>query len=124
MPLISWIKRQITQLKHQAVILYYAIRDPRTPVLIRCLAMAVVAYALSPIDLIPDFIPLLGYLDDLVLVGLGLALVRHFISDELMLAATNKAQTALKKPISYTAAAVVISIWLIMFYLLGAVLWM
>lgn len=62
-------------MKQFTLVAYFAARDPRTPTLVRLFALIVAAYALSPIDLIPDFIPVLGYLDDLVLVPLGLALV-------------------------------------------------
>ena len=63
------------QLKQHTLTVYFAARDPRTPWLVRLLALLVAAYALSPIDLIPDFIPLIGYLDDLLLLPLGIALV-------------------------------------------------
>ena len=62
-------------LKRQALTVYFAARDPRTPLPVRLLALGIAAYAFSPIDLIPDFIPVLGYLDDLILIPLGIALV-------------------------------------------------
>ena len=67
----AWAK----QIKQQTLTVYFAARDPRTPWAVRLLALLVAAYALSPIDLIPDFIPIIGYLDDLLIVPLGLALV-------------------------------------------------
>ena len=73
----GWIAawhRKARELKIQTFALYYACRDPRVPWYAKVLAGAVVAYAFSPIDLIPDFIPILGYLDDLVLIPLGVAL--------------------------------------------------
>ena len=74
----SW-KRRALAWKREATVLYRACRDPRTPWAARVLGIAVVAYALSPIDLIPDFIPVLGFLDDLVIVPLGLLAVRAMI---------------------------------------------
>ncbi|SEG11743.1 Protein of unknown function [Nitrosomonas ureae] len=74
MSLLSSLKTKAKELRQFTLIAYYAARDPRTPTHVRMLALFVAAYALSPIDLIPDFIPVLGYLDDLVLVPLGLAL--------------------------------------------------
>src|SRR6476619_3917116 len=70
----TWLAR-LRVLKRESLVVWYAARDPRLPWPVRLLALAVAAYALSPIDLIPDFIPVLGYLDDLVLVPLGIALV-------------------------------------------------
>jgi uncharacterized membrane protein YkvA (DUF1232 family) len=72
MTLFTRAKDWARRVKRDAVAVYFAARDPRTPWLARGLAIAVVAYALSPIDLIPDFIPVLGYLDDLLIVPLGL----------------------------------------------------
>ena len=69
------LKAQARQLKKHTLTVYFAARDPRTPLFVRMLALLVAAYAVSPIDLIPDFIPIIGYLDDLLLVPLGVALV-------------------------------------------------
>ena len=73
--MFATLKAQARQLKQHTLTVYYAARDPRTPAYVRVLALLVAAYALSPIDLIPDFIPVIGYLDDLLIVPLGLALV-------------------------------------------------
>jgi uncharacterized membrane protein YkvA (DUF1232 family) len=78
MALEAW-KRRALAWKQDATALYRACRDPRTPWYARWLGVAVVAYALSPIDLIPDFIPVLGLLDDLVIVPLGLLVVRALV---------------------------------------------
>ncbi|MFT6625656.1 MAG: uncharacterized membrane protein YkvA (DUF1232 family), partial [Cycloclasticus sp.] len=75
MTILSALKRQAKQLKQHTLTVYFAARDPRTPMIVRGLALFVAAYAFSPIDLIPDFIPVIGYLDDLLLIPLGLALV-------------------------------------------------
>lgn len=104
----DWARR----IKSDVVVVYFAARDPRTPWFIRCLAVAVAAYALSPIDLIPDFIPVLGYLDDLLIVPLGLLLVIRWLPPLVLLESREKARALLSRPTSYTAAAVMVSVWL------------
>lgn len=107
------LKAQAKQLKLHTLTVYFASRDPRTPFLVRALAVFVAAYALSPIDLIPDFIPIIGYLDDLLLVPLGLALVVRLTPPEVLETARAQAQQASSKPISYTAAAFFVALWLV-----------
>jgi uncharacterized membrane protein YkvA (DUF1232 family) len=80
---VSWRERA-RQLKREAKALYLACRDPRTPWYAKALGAAVLAYALSPIDLIPDFIPVLGLLDDLILVPLGVLALRALIPSEVL----------------------------------------
>ena len=77
-------KQAARKLKRETAALYYACRDPRVPWYAKTVALVVVAYALSPIDLIPDFIPILGYLDDLVLVPLGISLALRLIPPVVM----------------------------------------
>lgn len=108
-PLRQWAK----ELKQHTLVAYFAARDPRTPWIARALAMAVAAYALSPIDLIPDFIPVLGYLDDLVLVPLGLWWVLRMIPTEVRDAARARAAAASTRPSSPAMAAVIITVWLL-----------
>lgn len=108
-PLRQWAK----ELKQHTLVAYFAARDPRTPWIVRALAMAVAAYALSPIDLIPDFIPVLGYLDDLVLVPLGLWWVLRLIPDEVRDAARARAAAVAARPSSPAMAAVIITVWLL-----------
>ena len=105
----AWARR----VKRDAVAVYFAARDPRTPMLARCMALATAAYALSPIDLIPDFIPVLGYLDDLLIVPLGLLLVIRLLPPEVLADSREKASTLLARPKSYVAAAFMIGIWLL-----------
>ncbi|PAU52871.1 hypothetical protein BZL42_23555 [Pseudomonas indica] len=93
-------------------------QTPRTPFLVRLLALLVAAYALSPIDLIPDFIPVIGYLDDLLLIPLGLALVVKLTPPEVLNSAREQAQQAADKPVSYGAAAFILLIWLLLAWLL------
>ena len=105
----DWARR----VKRDAVAVYFAARDPRTPMLARCMALAVAAYALSPIDLIPDFIPVLGYLDDLLIVPLGLLLVIRLLPRQVLLESREKANALLSRPRSYLAAAFMVGVWLL-----------
>ena len=100
-------------LKAETLALYLAARDPRTPWYTRLLVAGIVAYALSPIDLIPDFVPVLGLLDEIVLLPLGIALALRMIPAEVMADARGRAQAALagETPRSRAAAVVVIAIW-------------
>ncbi|MHB1202703.1 MAG: YkvA family protein [Acidithiobacillus sp.] len=107
------LKAQAKQLKQHTLTVYFAARDPRTPILVRALAVFVAAYALSPIDLIPDFIPVIGYLDDLLLVPLGLALVVRLTPPEVLESARAQAQQTASRPISYTTATFFVALWLV-----------
>lgn len=100
-------------LKRQSLIVYFAARDPRTPLVVRLLALGIAAYALSPIDLIPDFIPVLGYLDDLIIVPLGVALVIRLTPPAVAEAAKLKAAEAATKPVSYAAAVFIVLLWIL-----------
>ena len=111
------LKARAKQLKQQTLTVYYAARDPRTPLHMRALAFLVAAYALSPIDLVPDFIPVLGYLDDLILIPLGLALVVKLTPPKVLKAARAQAREAPSKPVSYSAAAFVVLLWLVALWL-------
>lgn len=116
--LISKAKSWARGIKRDVVAVYFAARDPNAPLLARILAGLVAAYALSPIDLIPDFIPVLGYLDDLLIVPLGLLLVIRLMPDEVLINARSKADTLLARPRSWLAAACFVAIWLVLgFYL-------
>jgi uncharacterized membrane protein YkvA (DUF1232 family) len=110
---VKW-KQRAQELKRQVYTLYLANKDPRTPWYAKVLTGLVVAYALSPIDLIPDFIPVLGYLDDLILVPLGIAAAIKMIPPEVMEECRVKAQTEIEKsnPASRVVAAVIILVWI------------
>lgn len=110
------LKEQAQRLKLHTLTVYFAARDPDMPMLVRSLAIIVAAYALSPIDLIPDFIPVIGYLDDLVIIPLGLALVIRFTPPKVIESARLKAGKAGDKPVSYIAAAFCVIIWIIVIY--------
>ncbi|MGV1684195.1 YkvA family protein [Sphingopyxis sp. NJF-3] len=90
---------------------WLAARDPRTPMLARLLAVAVAAYALSPIDLVPDFIPVLGWLDDLILVPAGLWAVRRLIPAPLWAELHAAAETASERPSSRAGMIAILLIW-------------
>lgn len=109
---IDSLKQPLEKLKQQTLTVYFAARDPQMPLLVKCLALMVAAYALSPIDLIPDFIPVIGYLDDVILIPLGLLLVIRFTPEEVIVAARLKAKNAAEKPVSYSAALVIVVVWL------------
>jgi uncharacterized membrane protein YkvA (DUF1232 family) len=112
--LVSRLKLWARGIKRDVVAVYFAARDPQAPMGARILAALVAAYALSPIDLIPDFIPVLGYLDDLLIVPLGLLLVVRLMPEEVMMNARAKADTLLAKPRSWLAAVCFLAIWLAM----------
>ncbi|WP_243412323.1 YkvA family protein [Cognatiluteimonas telluris] len=105
--------RRLHALRRDALVVYYAARDPRLPWGVRLLALAVAAYALSPIDLVPDFIPVLGYLDDLVLVPLGVALVIRWAPSLVLIDARLQAAATAARPVSRIAAAVIVLAWLV-----------
>jgi uncharacterized membrane protein YkvA (DUF1232 family) len=109
----TW-KQRAHVLKREVYTLYLAYRDPRTPWYGKVLAALVVAYAFSPIDLIPDFVPIFGYLDDLVLVPLGVALAMRMIPPEVKADSRAKAEEVLRagKPISRFGMVIVGAIWI------------
>ena len=99
-------------LKRDAHAVWLAARDPRTPWYAKAVAIAVAAYAFSPIDLIPDFVPVLGYLDDLILVPAGLWLALKLIPDEVLAEHRTAAEEAARRPVSKVAAAAVVAMWI------------
>lgn len=116
MDIIDTWKQRARQLKTEVHTLYLAYRDPRVPWYGRLLAVCVVAYAFSPIDLIPDPIPVLGYLDDLVLIPLGVALVLRMMPPGVLAEARAKAQASVTagKPTNWVAATIIVAIWLVL----------
>ncbi len=110
------LKARAAQLKLHTLTVYFAARDPRNRIFVRLLALFVAAYALSPIDLIPDFVPVIGYLDDLVLIPLALALVVRLTPPEVMEAARLQAQSVAARPVSYSAGTVIAAVWLLLLW--------
>lgn len=111
--LIRALRQAARGLKAQVLVVYFAARDPATPFALRALALFVAAYALSPIDLIPDFIPVLGLLDDLLLVPLGLWLLLRWMPPDVMARARLRAAEVKQWPRSRWAAAGVVGAWLV-----------
>lgn len=109
---IDRLKVTARTLKQETLTLYFAARDPRTPWYAKAIAVVVVAYALSPFDLIPDFIPVLGYLDDLIIVPAGIALVLRLVPIEVLNECREQAKSA-DRPISRVGAAVITVLWLL-----------
>jgi uncharacterized membrane protein YkvA (DUF1232 family) len=115
MNLLHRLRNWARTLKRDVVALSLAARDPRVPWYAKAVAASVAAYALSPIDLIPDFIPVLGYLDDLILVPLGIALAIRLIPPDLFAEHRNTAAARIgNRPTSWVGAAVVVTIWVLL----------
>jgi uncharacterized membrane protein YkvA (DUF1232 family) len=110
--MLETAKHWARRLKRDVVALYIAGRDPRTPWHAKAVAIAVAAYAISPIDLIPDFIPILGYLDDLIIVPLGIMLAVRLISAELMAEFREAATARERLPAHWDGAVFIIAIWI------------
>jgi uncharacterized membrane protein YkvA (DUF1232 family) len=111
---MAWLltaKAWARNLKRDVMALWIAARDRRTPLLAKLLAAAVAAYALSPIDLIPDFIPVLGYLDDLLIVPLGVMLAVKLVPRPLIVEYRAEAALREHRPISRAGLAAVLAIW-------------
>ena len=106
-------------IKRDVHALHLASRDPRVPWYAKALAIVVAAYALSPIDLIPDFIPVLGSFDDVILVPLGVLLVIRLMPPEIMAEHRDLAAAATERPVSRVAAVVIACIWIASIALCG-----
>ncbi|MDH5301992.1 MAG: DUF1232 domain-containing protein [Gammaproteobacteria bacterium] len=118
---LDGLKQQARRLKRECYALYFAARDPRTPWYAKMVVAMVVAYAFSPIDLIPDFIPVLGYLDDLLLLPLGIMLAIKLVPVDIMAECRARAETLIVqgKPVSRVAAVIIVLLWLALAALLG-----
>ncbi len=123
---IDYWKRQARRLKRETYALYLVARDPRVPWYTKALAICVVGYALSPLDLIPDFIPIVGYLDDMILVPLGIALVLRLTPKDVLADCRERAQammdrgTAVRSLPARIATVAIVFVWLLGFALIGA----
>ena len=121
--MLAALKARARAVTQEAYAVYLAARDPRTPWYARALALAVAGYALSPIDLIPDFIPVLGLLDDIVLVPLGIFVVIRLIPADVMAEHRAAAAAAAARPVSRTAAAMIVGLWAASIALCGWLVW-
>lgn len=118
MGIIYW-KAKTKELKREAYGLYLCSRHPRTPLHAKLFAFLIVGYAMSPIDLIPDFIPVIGYVDDLVLIPLGIALLIKMMPKDVLEECRMKAQSPeADKPMGWIGATIVICIWAVAIYVM------
>ncbi len=113
MKLFPKLKEAAKAIKREIMTVYFIARDSRTPPFLKWLALTVAAYALSPIDLIPDFIPILGYLDDVVLLPLGIWLIMKLTPAEIIQTNREKANALSSKPESKTAMVVIVMVWVV-----------
>jgi uncharacterized membrane protein YkvA (DUF1232 family) len=113
----AW-KDRARKLKTESLALYFACLDPRVPIGAKVLAACVVGYGFSPIDLIPDFIPILGHVDDLIVLPLGIALVLKMIPPAVLAECRAKAQQSQSqsRPVSWISGLVIASIWLLLVF--------
>ncbi len=113
--MLARLRQRARLLKAELYALFLAMRDPRVPLAARIVVACVVGYASSPIDLIPDFVPIFGYLDDLILLPLGIALALKLIPPGVMTECRTRAAVAIDRPrpASRSAAIVVIGIWVL-----------
>ena len=122
--ILTSLKQKAKSLKTEIYVLYLAYKDPRVPWYAKAFMLVVVAYFLSPIDLIPDFIPVLGYVDDLIIVPAGIFLALKMIPRDVMEECRGKARS---EPIAgkakWIATLVIISVWLLVLYFLVRFIW-
>jgi uncharacterized membrane protein YkvA (DUF1232 family) len=121
MAILTRLRERARHLKAETFALYLAARHAGTPWYAKLMVAAIVAYALSPIDLIPDFVPILGYLDDLVLIPLGVALAIKMIPPAVISECRARAREVIAsgKPVSHVAGALIVLIWLVVVGLLA-----
>ena len=123
MQVFQRLKTWAKTIRRDILALWIAARDPRTPWPAKLVAGLVVAYALSPIDLIPDFIPVLGYLDDLVILPLGIMLAVALVPPAIMAEYRMEAEQLSRRPASRVAAVVIVALWLVLAAAVGWWLW-
>ncbi|MEH7614013.1 MULTISPECIES: YkvA family protein [Bacillaceae] len=115
--MLKKLKLWAKKLKRQVFTLYFACKDERVPLYAKVFIVCVVAYAFSPIDLIPDFIPILGYLDDVILIPLGIYISLKLIPDNVIVDCEMKAEEMMKqgKPKNWIVGSLILLIWLVIF---------
>ncbi|MET3193460.1 YkvA family protein [Bacillus sp. OAE603] len=115
--MLEKMKKWAKKIKRQIFVLYFACKDERVPIYAKVFSACVVAYAFSPIDLIPDFIPILGYLDDVILIPLGIILALKMIPKNVLLECEEKAEKMMKKgkPKNWFVGVVIVIIWILVF---------
>lgn len=117
------IKEWARRMRRDAVALWFVARDPATPLWLRAFLWLVVAYALSPIDLIPDFIPILGYVDEAILLPIAIWFAVRKVPAPQMRAARDRAEQHSGKPRSLAGAAIIVLMWIAFGWLLWRVFW-
>jgi uncharacterized membrane protein YkvA (DUF1232 family) len=114
--MLKRLRKWARAVKSDVLVLWFCCRHPRTPLLVKLLAIAIAGYALSPIDLIPDFIPVLGYLDELILLPVAIYLVLKLVPPDVLAECREQArrwsQDQHDRPRSYAGAAVIVLLWL------------
>lgn len=123
MGVMDWARRVSHRLRRDAHMLWIAARDPRTPLLAKIVAGLVATYVLSPIDLVPDFVPVLGLLDELVVVPLGLMIAWWLTPAPLLLEFRKAADAAVERPVSRAGALIVIGLWVAIGSFVALQLW-
>ncbi|HSG42361.1 MAG TPA: YkvA family protein [Anaerolineales bacterium] len=112
--MLEQLNARTQALKYESIAVYLAAKDPRTPWYAKAIAICTVAYALSPIDLIPDFIPILGYIDDVIIVPAGIALAIRMIPVEVLADAREKvAAQGVERSVGYIGAGVIAIVWIV-----------
>ncbi|HEY94686.1 MAG TPA: DUF1232 domain-containing protein [Dehalococcoidia bacterium] len=113
------------QLKNLIYTLYLASKDPRIPLYVKILMLLIIAYALSPVDLVPDFVPLLGYIDDIIILPLGIYLVFKLIPEEIKAEYREKAESQVPgSNLKWVGLAMIILVWLLIAFWIIAVFWL
>jgi uncharacterized membrane protein YkvA (DUF1232 family) len=123
MGLADWAKRTSHRLRRDAHMLWIAARDPRTPLAAKLVGGFVAAYVLSPIDLIPDFVPIFGLLDELIIVPIGLSVAVRLVPAPLMAEYRAAADCAVERPVSRVGALLVIGLWVMIATFIALQLW-
>jgi uncharacterized membrane protein YkvA (DUF1232 family) len=122
--IIKLLKQKAKELKIEIHALYLAYKDPRVPWYKKAFLVLIIAYAINPLDLIPDFIPILGYLDDLIIVPLGIYLAVKIIPKEILTECREKAKNEpIRMKTRWVIAAIIILIWLILAYFIFKLIW-
>ncbi len=116
MTVLKKLKQRARYVKAETFALYLAARDPRTPWYAKLLVAGIVAYAFSPIDLIPDFVPILGYVDDLIVIPIGIALAIRLVPLSVLAECRARAQETMQygRPVSWVAGTTIVVIWLVL----------
>ncbi len=119
----DWAKRTSHRLRRDAHMLWIAARDPRTPFIAKVIGGIVSAYVLSPIDLVPDFVPILGVIDDLLIMWFGITVAVRIVPRPLMAEHRAAADAAVERPISRLGAIMIIGLWAIIATFIALQIW-